>query len=344
MKIAIVTLTSYGVALAKRVQQHYPQSDIYTLKNHKDEACKLIEPNLSLLTKELFEKEKILLYIMATGIVVRTIAPYLVHKSKDPAVLVMDEKGQFVISLLSGHLGCANTYANEIAERLAATPIITTSSDLNGVKAVDMLASELRCSVMDFVKAKEVTALLIERESVAILSDIKSFDDVLQQVTDPKGAIIISHTPPQGTAYGLKATIPIAWIVPKNLVAGIGCRKGKDIETIRQVLSDCLESIKRPIQSIAKIASVELKANETGLIDLAKELRIPFECYSVEELKIVEDQFEGSAFVKETIGVSSVSEPAGYIGSNKGICRVAVQKRDGVTISLWEKVDEDYET
>lgn len=341
MKIAIVTLTSYGLALAKKIKKTYPKSEIYTTKHHIDNSCKLIEPSLGSLTKNLFEEEQIILFIMATGIVVRTIAPYLKHKSQDPAILVMDEKGQYVISLLSGHIGNANRYANEIAVEMDATPIITTSSDLNQVMAVDMFAKEQKCQVMDFVKAKEITAYLIEKEPISILSNLKEFQEVVHKEMEPKGAIIISRKPPLNFEYNIPSSIPIAWIVPQKIVVGIGCRRNKEKETLRQFLVECLDEIGSPIQSVAKIMSVSLKADEPGLIALAKDLKIPFECLFVDELQKEENRFEGSEFVKKTLGVASVSEPAGYIGSNKGRCLLPVRKRDGITISLWEMKDDN---
>lgn len=307
--------------------------------------CQIISTSFSNTVKQLFEQEKILVFIMATGIVVRSIAPLLQHKSKDPAILVMDEKGNFVISFLSGHLGDANKYTHLLASVIGATPVITTSSDLNNVKAVDLFARDAGCYLTDYNAAKLVTSCLIEDEPVLVWTDVEGYEKYSFLVEDPKGIIMISYKKPEIERIIHKESVPedikVVWLIPKRVIVGIGCRRNKSMEEIQKVVEAALEQIQRPMESIVKVVSIDIKANEDGILQLANRLMVEFEWFSSEQLTSVEHLFSGSEFVKKTVGVSNVSETAGYLGSNKGKCLLQVQKSNGITVSLWEnEIDE----
>lgn len=339
MNIAIMTLTSGGLKLAKNLKQHYPEMVIYTSKKFADHDCKLIGLSLSELVGQLFKTQEVLIFMMATGIVVRTIAPYLKHKAVDPAVIVMDEKGQFVISLLSGHLGKANEWAEKIAHSIQGKAVITTASDVNGVIAVDMLAEYLQCGISDFKQAKEITAMLIENQEIGLYSTVEVPAEIRNNYTivdlkDNKllnlsALIYISEEAPQ------QISIPYVWLIPKTLTIGIGCKRGKTEEELLVFLKEILGSIGKSLESIKQLASVSIKQDEEGLVALGKRLRVPLICLEITQIQAVEDRFEGSEFVQETLGVKAVSEPCGYIVSNYGECMLPVQKKEGMTISVW---------
>lgn len=345
MKLAILTLTPGGVATAKKLKRDYPKAEFFTLKKHLEEGFKEIQPSLEECVHELFETQDCLLFIMATGIVVRTIAPFIKHKTLDPAVLVMDEKGAFVISLLSGHIGKANEWTHEIANHLKAQPVITTASDVNDLIAVDVLAVMLHCGIDSMEQAKKLTALLLENKKVGVLSQIPipimlkmplvkldplSPDELLLQ-KGLSGLIIISKERPKPRA------LPQVWLMPKDFVVGIGCKRGKTEMELRALLEEVFEKHHLNIQRLDKIATVDIKSDETGLLQLARNLEVTLECLPREAIQLVEDQFQGSEFVQKTLGVKAVSEPCGYIGSGYGKCLVPVIKADGITLSVWEK-------
>lgn len=346
MRLAIITLTAGGVRYALKLKNYYPEASIYSLKKHLEVGIHEIQPSLKGLVGELFKTQDAILFIMATGIVVRTIAPFIKHKTIDPAIMVMDEKGEFVISLLSGHIGKANEWAIEIASHLRALPVITTATDVNNKMAVDILADQLECAIDDFNLAKDVTVHILENKKVGVCSEtsinfklkpplvkLDSIQDV--EYLDKKGIesiIIITKEKPK------VQKLPYVWLIPKDIVVGIGCKRGKTKEELLNALLELFTGHHLNLKRICKIVSIDIKQDEVGLIELAKSLSVPFECIPKEAIIKIENQFEGSNFVKETLGVKAVSEPCGYLGSGRGNCLVPVQKLNGITLSLWEKI------
>lgn len=158
MRYAIIALTAGAVKFGETLKYQLKEADLYVLPKFSGEGHKFIEGSLMDFTGTLFDKHRVIIFIMATGIVVRAIAEHLKNKTVDPAVIVMDEKGRFVISLLSGHIGGANSEAEKIASLTGAVPVITTASDLNNKLAVDQLALKYNCSMDDMKRATEITA------------------------------------------------------------------------------------------------------------------------------------------------------------------------------------------
>jgi cobalt-precorrin 5A hydrolase len=348
MKLAILTLTQGGLSLGKQLKQYYPEASLFTLGKYKEEGVLAIKPSLQPLVGNLFVTYDALCFIMATGIVVRTIAPFIQDKTIDPAVLVMDEKGNYVISLLSGHIGNANAWAKEIASKIKATPIITTSSDLNGIMAMDTLAIQLNCSIDNMEKAKQLTTMLLEGKKVGIINKASKVimveppfvllkeEQEIEQLPHIEGLVYITKTKPIG------GDLPYVWFVPRDIIVSIGCRRGVTKEALKEVLHMALTQIQISILEIRKITTVVIKKDEVGLLQLARELNVPIEYYPIEQIKEVEHLFQGSAFVKQTLGVQAVSEPCGYLGSNLGNCLLPVQKIQGITISIWKEKDNAY--
>ncbi|PKM52069.1 MAG: cobalt-precorrin 5A hydrolase [Firmicutes bacterium HGW-Firmicutes-7] len=345
MRLAIITLTSGGVFTAKRLKRIMPDATLYTLNKHVEDGFLEIQPSLHELVGKLFKTYEGIVFIMATGIVVRTIAPFIQHKTVDPAIMVMDEKGAFVISLLSGHIGRANEWTIEIASQLRAMPVITTASDVNGKMAVDTLAELLGCSIQNMEQAKRITARIIENEKIGVLSDLPLVTSLYTQFTmlegdvnqerldgeEIKGLIIISKENPK------TFNIPQVWLTPKDLVVGIGCKRGKTKEELMEALYGAFKTCGVSMKRLNKLVTVDIKKDEIGLLELVKELKVPLECVPRQAIRAIEEQFEGSEFVEKTLGIKSVSEPCGYIGSGQGKCLLPKQKLAGITISIWEK-------
>jgi len=347
MKWALVTLSAKGLQTALKVGQHF-DSDIYTLEKYldgerstdfgeKESQVRAIPGKFKDFNGYLFENYRTILYIMATGIVVRDIAPYLKHKSVDPAVLVMDGKGEFVISLLSGHLGGANEKALKLAEKIGAQPVITTMSDLVGKTAVDIIAMKLDCAIGSFEIAKDVTADIINDDIVSICGNYEINGQklpnniVIGDHEKAKSRIVISNK--RNAALDERDAL----LIPRNIVIGVGCRRDTPFEKIDTFIREEMERNNLSMKSIKRISSIDLKANEKSLQDFSAKEKIDFVTYPSEELVKYEDRFASSEFVKKITGVGSVSETSGYVGSNFGKKISGKTAKDGMTLSIWEE-------
>lgn len=331
MKLAFWTVTRGAGNIAKEYFQKLNQKlenfeiDVYTLKKFDIDKSIQIENFTEELEKN-FNLYDGHIFIMASGIVIRKISSLLKSKDIDPAVLLIDEGKHFVVSLLSGHLGGANTLTNLIAAKLNLIPVITTSSDITGKIAVDTIAQKLNSELEDLKSAKDVTSLIVDGKKVELLLP-KNI--VFEKNSDnSEGFIICSN----------RKNISYTRIYPKNLILGIGCKKDTKCETILEAIENCFEKNNLSLKSIKHIATVDVKENEKGLIEASQKLKLDLKIISREEIKKVEHLFEGSNFVKESIGVSAVSEPVALISSSqKGEFLVMKDRYNGVTISIYEE-------
>ncbi len=299
--------------------------------------------------KSIYKKHEGMIFIMAAGIVVRSMEGLLEHKFKDPGVIVMDEKGEYIIPILSGHLGGANEMAIVLAEKLKATPVITTASDVQGKMAVDMLAKKLGFAFDDFNAATKLSGKIVNDEKVMVFTEIplpdwvgKYFPVVRcseEQLPDKVrehsgGAIIVSNR-------NMEPEInkgDLIQLYPKNLILGIGARKNISSGHVRRSIEAVLEEFGYSALSIKHFATVDVKEKEPGILEGIKEFNRPLKIISREEIKTVEGSFEGSDFVKETLGISAVAEPAAYLSSTKGgEFIVGKRKIEGLTLALWKE-------
>ena len=220
----------------------------------------------------------------------RSIAPYVQSKKADPAVLVIDECGNFVISLLSGHLGGANELARTAAEVLHAVPVVTTATDLHQKFAVDVFAKKNHCHIFRMKEAKEVSAALLAGEPVGFYSEFPWEGEL------PTGLIEWSGEPAPKPQIGIAVTIhknclPFArttHVVPPAVFLGMGCKKGKERSAVETLAQAVLEQNQIYPEAVAALASIDVKKEEPGLLTLAEELGIPFQTFSSEELLAVE--------------------------------------------------------
>lgn len=246
--------------------------------------------------------------------------PYVVSKKSDPAVLVVDECGKFVISLLSGHLGGANALALKTAEILGAEPVVTTATDLHDRFAVDVFAKNNHCAIFNMKAAKEVSAAILAGESVGFYSEFPWAGSL------PRGLKVCtpedSGKPEAGIAVTVhRACLPFTstvQIVPKAVVLGLGCKKDKEAEIIRQEAEACLESESIYQEAVSQIASISLKKEEQGILALAADWNIPFCTFGEAELQNAKGTFEESEFVKKITGVGNVCERSAVLGAEQG--------------------------
>lgn len=336
----IIAITLQGMKLAKKLKDQFPDSVIYTLEKWHDEECVTIKPDLSTFTAQLFATHKTLVYIMATGIVVRSIANHLVSKTSDPAVVVLDEKGQFVISLLAGHLGGANAIATEIASATNGTAVITTASDVQGLPSVDMIAKAHGLKITSMQDAKTLTAMTVNRQKIGwrndSLLDLPAYYSLEDNTVE--GLVVVSNR------SDLVAQAPFAQLVPQNIIIGVGCRRNTDGQQIIDFIAEQLQLNSINKLSILQIASIDIKADEQGIHDAAAYFNVTTQFIAAAEIERIEHEFSPSAFVKSQVGVSAVCEPAAFIaggGNGKFISRK--MSKQGVTVAIYESTEYDLE-
>lgn len=255
------------------------------------------------------------LFIGAAGIAVRAVAPFVKDKFTDSPVVVMDEKGKFVIPLLSGHVGGAVELAYMISGCTEAEPVVTTATDVQRKFAVDVFARKNRLVITDRGSAKKISAVILEGGSVGLFSELPISDSIPKELTLCSSAeelgtydtgIMICQRMPQDR----QIRSGILYLLPKNLYVGIGSRKGISRELIRTELDKILKRNRFRAEQICAFGSIDLKKNEEGILDLAKRLGVQFHTFSAEELKEVGKVGNSSAFVEQVTGVDNVCERA----------------------------------
>ena len=321
MKLAVWTVTRGAGLNGVEIKNKIEGIDVFTLSKFKIDNSIQIE-NFTEELNEAFNKYDGHIFIMATGIVIRKIASLIKSKDVDPAVVVIDEGMNFVISLLSGHLGGANDLTQNLHEIFGLVPIITTSSDVTGKIAVDTLSQKLKCNLKSLEAAKKVTSLIVDGKNVELSLPKNICNE------NPEGVVVISN----------KENLEVVHLYPENLVIGIGSRRGIEKEKIYEFLIETLEKHNLSLKSIKHFATVDLKADEKGIVETARELGKELKIVSREEILTVEDMFHGSEFVKKEIGVKAVSEPCAYLTSSKDGKFIEIKaKKDGMTISIYEE-------
>ncbi|MBC2854810.1 MAG: cobalt-precorrin 5A hydrolase [Cetobacterium somerae] len=321
MKLAVWTVTRGAGLNGVEIKNKIEGIDVFTLSKFKIDNSIQME-NFTEELNEAFNKYDGHIFIMATGIVIRKIASLIKSKDVDPAVVVIDEGMNFVISLLSGHLGGANDLTQNLHEIFGLVPIITTSSDVTGKIAVDTLSQKLKCNLKSLEAAKKVTSLIVDGKNVELSLPKNICNE------NPEGVVVISN----------KENLEVVHLYPENLVIGIGSRRGIEKEKVYEFLIETLEKHNLSLKSIKHFATVDLKADEKGIVETARELGKELKIVSREEILTVEDMFHGSEFVKKEIGVKAVSEPCAYLTSSKDGKFIEIKaKKDGMTISIYEE-------
>lgn len=324
MKIKIIAFTENGMALGKRLQGIliHDGSSISISSGKKEHT------NLSKWTEEGFKEAEALIFIGAAGIAVRAVAPFIKSKTTDPAVIVIDEKGRFVISLLSGHLGGANGLTEKISNLIGATPVITTATDINHVFAVDTWAKKNNLSIANPEKIVSVSSKILSGKDIYIKSSYEINGKAPDGVTieGDKPDVIISP-------YKIKEDV--LHLIPKSLCLGIGCRKGMDTEKMERAFMELLSLSGIHEKAISTIATIDLKKEERAILNLSEKYNIPIVIFTSKELMALEGDFTSSDFVKHITGTDNVCERSAVLG-NAG--RLIFRKRafDGITMAVSE--------
>lgn len=355
MKVGIIAFTARGYGLAARLQARLNAAGMRA----DCERCRA--GALHDWTCRHFVASDALVFIGATGIAVRAVAPCLQSKVSDPAVVVIDERGKYLIPLLAGHLGGANRLARKIAAMLAATPVLTTATDCNGIFAIDTWAAENKIKIINPEQIKPVSARLLAGGKICFQSMFPLAGALPAGLVaaggdagDAPGAGGIAGgrdtggTPGDnnpggkgGRAGACDVIITVKTgineealqLVPPVLTLGIGCRKDTAEETIQEAFENFLEKTGCCREAVCRVCSIDLKAQEAGLLAFCTAGGLPLQTFTAEQLRAVPGHFTSSPFVRKTAGVGNVCERSAVLGSGG---RLFVKKNiiNGVTLAL----------
>lgn len=324
-----VSFTVIGAETAARAAALLP--DFLTERYARTVDPSLTGTKLARFAQQAMVDCDLIVFVGAMGIALRAVAPYLQGKAVDPAVVVIDEAGRFVIPVLSGHLGGANALAERLAQGLGAQAVVTTATDGRGVFAVDTWASAQGCTVTDPAQIKHISGALLRGETVGLRTEF-SVDGLLPS------HISLSHEAESGFVIGFDTMCApfthTLHLVPCIVHLGIGCRRGTAAELIERAAQAALEYVGIPWEAVRGVASIDVKKDEPGLLLFCEKQGLPFCTYTAEQLAAVTGDFTPSQFVRETVGVDNVCERAAMrsAGSGRLLCRKTAL--DGVTVAI----------
>jgi cobalt-precorrin 5A hydrolase len=335
-RTAVIAITKHGIEIARKIKEKMPEVEIYVPEKHSDggKDVNWFSEQSTQLVASLFRSHNALVCIFSLGAAIRMVAPHLVDKKSDPAVVVIDDRANHVISALSGHLGGANALARLLASFLGAKPVITTAADVNETIAVDLVGKEFGWTIENFENVTRTSALMVNEEKIALYQDagerswwqgalpknvaaVDSIDDV--KSAEFKGALVITDRIVDGEIMA-KAVV----YRPKTLVIGLGLHRDTSRETIESGIMSVFDSNGLAIRSVRNIASVDRGARVKGLDEFSAQYGIPVQIFAKEELACVEVP-NPSAAVQKFEGTASVSEAASIL-SSKGELVVQKQK------------------
>lgn len=338
MEAAIYSFSARGAELSKRVRR-YLESIGYNVTNKtvskyaEQSGLEPMLPNHKKACAEDFPRCQALVFIGAVGIAVRTIAPYIKSKETDPAIISLDERANFVIPLLAGHIGGANELARCLAAALGAMPCVTTATDVNELFAVDEWAARNDMILSSLKAAKDFAAALVDGQKVGLYLD----KDFKVQGALPKNVELAADLP-VGMAVTLNKNLDCfastVRLLPRIVHLGIGCRRNTPLENIESLVLPQLESLALDKRSIAGIASVDLKKDEKGLLAFADKYNFPITFYTAQQLNDVHGDFTPSAFVQSVVGVSNVCERSAVLDAQGGRLLLRKTSCNGVTLAV----------
>ncbi len=277
----------------------------------------------------LFAQMDALLFVGACGIAVRAIAPHVADKRSDPAVVVADERGAYVISLLSGHIGGANRLARRIARGIGAQAVITTATDVNGRFSADEWAARRGLAIRSMSAARRFAAEILAR-------DLPLFSDFPIEGGLPDG-LYLGDTGACGLVISCADRrvfdAPLQ-LIPRAICLGIGLKRGVPGEKVESAVRAALASQNLLPQAVRAAASIDVKRGETGLVNFCAQWGLPLTFYTAGQLRAAGGEFARSDFVLRTVGVDNVCERAAMLLAGEG-ARLAVKKTclDGVTVA-----------
>ena len=333
MKIDIYAFSRSGAMLCDKIIESLNE---YTIEAFVPERyvsfakhVKARQDNLYKSTENSFENKDCIIFIGAAGIAVRAVAPFVISKKTDPAVICVDERGINVISLLSGHIGGANKLTLKIADAVGGSPIITTATDINDKFAVDEWAVNNNMHILNLESARNIAADILENKKIGLYSNFDIINELPKEINlnEKAAGICISLN------SNIKPFQNTLTLIPKIISVGIGCRKGTSFEDVYDAITTVLEDNNISIFAVKCINSIDLKEHEQGIFKTAEILKVPFNTYSKDELNNIDGQFSQSDFVKSVAGVDNVCERAAVMASNSNKLIIKKSVVNSVTVA-----------
>lgn len=328
MKVSIICFTNKGLLCANKIctalsKIHevnvFAKFEAFDEEKKENSTIQYVSESLSDFTIKNQKDKNALVFVGAMGIAVRAISAGVNDKMQDAPVIVVDELGQHVIPVLSGHLGGANELAIVIAEGICATPVITTATDLEGCFAVDLFAKEQNLSIVNREGIAKISYKALENRPIRL--SIENYPPTKTDVVVTSDASIMNRG--------------IISLCPKEYALGLGCKRGTKELDIENFVLEQIGLLNIRIDQIGAIASIDLKENEEGIIEFSRKYRIPFITYTPEILNKALGEFSESDFVKSKTGVSNVCErSAMLLTRNKGKIILKKTAKDGITMSI----------
>ncbi len=347
MKTAIVAITDGGSALARRIGREVGPELVWLPERLRaDDGCNYFTEPVAALLPRLFAGVDGLVCIMATGIVVRTLAPHLRGKDLDPAVVVLDEAGRFAISLLSGHLGGANELARELARMTGGKAVITTATDVNGLPAWDEAARLSGLGIEPLAHARTLNSLLLRGEPIVLVDRRRRIADVFAGVPGIRLAASFAAAlklPAAGRVFVTHRHIPhldrqpdLLVLRPRDLVVGLGCNRGTSAEEIEAVVTGELKHAFLAFASVARLATISEKADEAGLSEFARRHGLPVDYHDAADLNAIAAPTPPSPHALAAVGAKGVCEPAALLSAGATTLLVRKRKSGNVTLAVAE--------
>ncbi|MCL5237458.1 MAG: bifunctional cobalt-precorrin 5A hydrolase/precorrin-3B C(17)-methyltransferase [Nitrospirae bacterium] len=338
MSVVILYITDRACTLAQRLKGLYPDAKVAKFGPG-------VIPGL-------WEESRNLIFIMAAGIVARTIAPLIKDKKTDPAVIVLDEGGRFAVSLLSGHIGGANERAREIASFLGGEAVITTASDVNNMPSVDLWARDNDLVIEEWALVPKIGARFINNGALRVYTDTGiKLPDAFLKTSDPGLADLLvtnkkdAYSAPAACMPGGATQYPASacrvkgqlYLRPRDLVVGIGCNSGTPADEIEGAVRGTLDKHNLSFSSIHSLATIDIKISEQGLAAFAEKYGFEIAAFTSDELNRVKGISKSKVVFKAT-GAHAVAEPAALLASGNGDLLVPKQKIGNATVAVTKRL------
>lgn len=332
MRAAVISLTERGRVLSLHIKKcaDFISTDRFCIRSHSDFGSRCFEDPAGLVS-DIFNRYDALIFVCACGIAVRTIAPHIQSKNTDPAVIVIDDCGQFVIPILSGHIGGANALAVRLADLIGAKAAVTTATDTGGRFSPDSFAAANDLIITEMDKAKAVAAAVLEGEKIGLVSEYRfvGLPKEIVEDTDCKTGMYIGNADRTPFSVTLK-------LIPKNIVLGIGCKRGTDFSAIDILVRMALYKAKIPIERVSDVATIDIKKDEHGILEFCEKYSLKLRIYTAKDLMETEGDFTSSMFVKKITGVDNVCERSA-VKCSGGRLIMRKYAANGVTVAAAEK-------
>ncbi len=354
--IAVIAITRRGVETALKIQRGLDISGVactvYAPKKYSQNGVVALDKKLADFIADIYSKVDAIVAVMASGIIIRSVAPLLESKLTDPAVVGVDAMGKFAISLLSGHLGGANELAHLVAKSVNAIPVVTTATEVMGKTSVDELARNLHLTIENPDSLVAVNSSIVNGDRIVLVlvgeakipaNAIGSFEfrtadtgaQALDIINGYDAGIVITHEP----LTVAKFVKPFTILKTRHVVVGLGARKEASADSIITAVDTALEMVHVPLARVYRFATVDIKRDSQPMLDAVKKLGAPLEFLSVDALRMVNNTelSPDSAMVQEKIGIGGVCERAALLVAGKNAKLILKKmKLNGVTVAVAE--------